>query len=184
MADLTTLAKVKRHIFGANPVADDDDILERLISEASTEFERRTDRQIASSSIVETFNGSGLTQKVLREYPVTAVSSVTVNGETIPARPSVTEDGWILDESTIRLVGYYFTEGTANCVVTYTAGYTTVPADVEGAVIQLVALRFSERDRIGQMSRSSADGTVAFQTTSLPYAIRAVIDDWKRVLGP
>ena len=54
--------------------------------------------------------------------------------------------------------GYVFTRRAQNVVVTYTAGYDTVPPDIAQACIELVCQRYRERTRIGEVSKALGGG--------------------------
>jgi hypothetical protein len=74
---------------------------------------------------------------MLRQWPVTAISSCVVNGIVIPPSPPLlasapAQTGYVLDDSSIAppgvmqrlsLRGYLFTCGLQNVTVSYTAGY-------------------------------------------------------------
>jgi hypothetical protein len=127
--------------------------------------------------------GYGIT---LRNVPVASVQSVTVDGATIPAGSNPGQDtqvdGWILNGDRIELLGgsYAFTPGIKNVVITYTAGYSTVPSDVERGVIDLVVWRYRERDRVAQRSKNVGGENVTFMVDAIPPTTQAVIDSWRK----
>jgi hypothetical protein len=66
----------------------------------------------------------------LRNRPVTAVSSVTVDGVAIQASsPAPTGAGYLFDDSSVYLVGQCFTKGVQNVVIQYSAGGQFRPSD-------------------------------------------------------
>jgi hypothetical protein len=71
----------------------------------------------------------------LPQRPVTAVASVSVDGETMDA------DGytWTAQGALSRTYGYWWTPVT----VTYTHGYDTIPDDVAQVVAELVVAQFA-----------------------------------------
>jgi hypothetical protein len=135
MADLTTLEKARRQIFGNDPAIEADDILTQLITSSSAWVEREVGGDLMTASITETRNGDGGTRLLLNRShtwrpgrPTTTITSLHIDGAPIPARPAVSTNdtnpsGYVLDGDAIDLVGYTFACGTANVLVTYTAGY-------------------------------------------------------------
>lgn len=119
-----------------------------------------------ASSIVQTYTGQDFTEattsetfiygvdRVLRlsQRPVTAVTSVTVDG--IPWSADLwdfTSDGWIYEPGGI--IGRWFGSWRgASVTVTYTHGYTTVPADVVGTVLGLSARILDNPTALGRES--------------------------------
>ncbi|HUN48020.1 MAG TPA: hypothetical protein VMU85_15930, partial [Stellaceae bacterium] len=66
----------------------------------------------------------------------------------------------------------------------YTAGYPATPPEVEQACIELVALRYRERERIGHVSKSLAGETVAFSQKDMSDDIRTILSVYRRVAVP
>jgi hypothetical protein len=65
--------------------------------------------------------------------------------------------------------------------VNYTAGYSAIPADIAEACVELVALRYRQRQNIGQSSKHLATGeTVSYDRRAMPDWIRDVIARYKR----
>jgi hypothetical protein len=212
--DLTSLANVKLWL-GITDTSSDA-ILSRLITTESASFLKEIDRNIIAQAYTETIDGSdprirrgtGFTPWVggaypgvglgpvsrgwaidLKNWPVIDVTSVVVDGQTIPqgSNPgqSTQVDGWMLVESyRIELLGatYAFTGGIQNVVITYDAGYASVPSDVDQALCELVGYRYRERDRIGQRSKSlDGGGSVSYLIDVFPPSVKAVIDSYRRV---
>jgi hypothetical protein len=184
--DLTTLANVKGYLRRefADPAYGTFDVeLSRLIRSVSAEVRRATDRDldVPAASKTDRFDGDGGTRWLCEEYPVTAISSVTVDGVPVPEQPDAQSNGWFLDGDAVELVGYAFTCGRGNVSIVYSAGYSTVPTDLEDAVIQLVALKFHRADGIGQSSLSVNGDTVQFDGGAQFANAMAIVDRYARV---
>lgn len=181
MAALVTLATVKGYLPSVS--AGDgqwDDLLARLISATSIQFEGEAGRTLASAAATEVYDGDGSQSLTLRRWPVSAVTSVTVNGTVIPTRATVTGDGWVLGpDDRLYLSGYFFTYGLQNVSIVYTAGYSTVPADVQQAVCKMVALQFKDKDRIGQATRSIAGESSTYADAPVLAYWRSVVDAYR-----
>lgn len=189
-SDLTSVAAAKQWLGLQN--ASDDALLARLVAGASAWVQQYLNRTIALQTYTETYNGNGKTVLALQNTPIESVSSVTVDGIVIPARPGPTQAGFTFDESLLYLEGgsftsplalgcYRFTRGHQNIVVTYAAGYAIVPWDLEQVTIELVGLAYRERDRIGLSSKSLEGQTTAFLVRQLPIRLQTTLDQWKRV---
>lgn len=181
--DLTTLDKLKARLGLGQVVlsADDEADLTRLVTEVSSRFQTECSDSLILGARVDTFDGAnnsrvwlehGAPPNASASWSLT-VTSVVVDDETIP-ESNAGGDGWSLVEGgRIVLTGYRFTQGYGNCVISYTAGFDVtspawdVPSDIEGAVIELAALRWKEKDRIGQVSKSVSGETVDFRGSNV-----------------
>jgi hypothetical protein len=180
MADLATVSAVRQYLGIDSSEADEE--LGIYLSAASARFVRETGRTFAAAPRTESFSGDGGTARILNASPVASVSSVKVDGAVIPPRPAIGSSGWVLDGDRIVLDGYWFTSGIVNCEVTYTPALADIPADVFLAVVELTALHYKYKDRVGIMSTSSAGESTNYQTITLPESVRAVIDlyrEWR-----
>lgn len=97
MTNLTTLTNVKQWV--SSITTTDDQLLQRLISEASRtalNFMQRPD--IGLTTLTETLSGKNTPLLPLRNWPVTEVSALSVNGVIIPASTGPTVYGYALQE--------------------------------------------------------------------------------------
>lgn len=180
MADLTTLAAVKAYA-GITGTAQDV-LLSGLITRASAAIENYLQRSVMSGSVAEVRDGTGATAMLLRQWPVASVASLMIDGQTIPAASAWGAPGWWLaDGRTILLFGYRFARGIANVQASYTAGYATVPADIEQACIETVLLALKRRDHIDVSSKSLAGESITFVNVELPRAAQQVLANHRRV---
>ncbi len=191
--DLTTLANVKGWLSPPLTTTTDDALLTRLITAASQFIQTWLGRQIAPQSWSETRDGDGGTRLVFANAPVTAVASLTIDGLAIPPAPNATTPGYVFSPTVLYLRGsiigpatdiYRFTRGVQNVAIQYTAGYAATPPEIEQACIELVGLRYKERDRIGHVSKSLSGETVTFATKDMSDDIRTVLEQYKRVFAP
>jgi hypothetical protein len=181
--DLTTLANVKAYLSPPLTTSTDDALLSRLITAASQFIQSWLNRGIATASYTDTRNGTGGMRLFLRNRPVTAIAAVTVDGVAIAASsPPPLGAGYLFDDSSVYLIGRAFTKGLQNVVVQYSAGYAATPPEIEQACIGWVALRYKERDRIGQMSKNLAGETVSFQQKDMPADIATLLDQYRNLV--
>jgi uncharacterized phiE125 gp8 family phage protein len=178
--DLTTLANAKAWLGIAN--TNEDTLLTRLVTAASQFIQTWLNRDLLSQSYSEIRDGHGGPTLVFRDYPVTAVSSVQVDGYSIPLAGSVLEYGYWFSPTVVTLRGYLFNRGIANVVLSYQAGFSSTPPEIEQACLELVGVKYRERDRIGHASKSLAGEVVAFIVKDMPDSVRSVLNNYKKVI--
>ena len=180
-SDLTTLANVKSWLNVSSSM--DDALLSRLITAVSNNIQQWLNRQIASQSYNETRDGNGKTRMVFYDYPVTAVASVMVDDNQIPLSTDINTPGYWFNERELMLRDYEFCRGEGNVSIQYTAGYATTPPELEQACIEVIALRYSERSRIGHQSKSLQGETVSFTIVDYPKPALAMMQNYKKVIS-
>lgn len=220
MPDLCTLTDVKTWLGIVDTDTTQDTNLQRLITSVSADFIGQIRRLAFFPSgghverITSYFQPESLSQDIfLKHYPVTAVASVTVNETALAAFNNATPTipGWLLDDELdpeesqkITLMGVclpnwggsrhsIYRPPAARLVVTYTAGYASVPADVAAAVVEWVGYKkgFGELQgkdqseqwlQIGQFQQNTsiATSTVKFSGLSMPGSVADVIERYRR----
>lgn len=204
--DLTTAAAVQAYL-GPTASAAAMAQLSQLVSAASGYIHRRCGvDNFNSASYTETYNGNGTQQLFLRNWPVTAVSSLQVDSMVIPQSAGYGSPGYLWDVSSIviRPGGggniaysfrsfpgnqYLFNPGVQNVVVSYTAGFNPVPADLAEACIEIAAESFARSQNVGKESIGTgvagAHGNTNFTWGKLviPLLCDAVIRNYERVWG-
>jgi len=179
--DLTTAKNVKEWL-GSSAATADDAMLGRLVTACSQYVQTWLNRAIAAQTYTEQRDGNGKTRMICADYPVTAVAAVVVDGNAIPPSPDVFTSGYFFDAYSIRLRGYDFGQRDGGVTIQYTAGFSAIPPELEQAVIETVALRYKERDRIGHASKSIGGETVAFTITDFPKSVQTIINNYKKVV--
>lgn len=173
--NLATLADVKSYL--GLTVNTDDGLLGRLVSAASSWIKSFLNRDILTDSYTEVLDGTGTYKIMVDQYPITAVSLLVVDGH------AVSGSDFVFRQSVISLTnGAKFPRGIGNVVVSYTAGYESVPADINQSCVELAAWRYKEKDRIGHSSKTIQGEVVAFQTTDVPADVKTNLQNWKRVV--
>jgi uncharacterized phiE125 gp8 family phage protein len=180
MTDLTTLASVKAYIGMTGTT--DDALIGQLIGAYSQAVCSMLNRVILSGPVEIWRDGRGGRTLSLPDYPVTDIVLLEIDGQAIPAQAGYGQAGYRFTDTKIILDGYRFTVGSGNVHVDFTAGYDEVPADIQQAVNELVALRYKERDRIGHRSKSLAGETVSFITAALPDSVKAVLAQYAQMV--
>lgn len=181
--DLACLDQVKEWL-GIKPGSlDSDQLLCDLIGRASIWITSFLGRNILSADYVEVYTGNNQSELLLRQGPVTAVTSVAWVGHTITAAadPTTLGQGIRFDNRLLTLQGYILPRGLP-VQVSYTAGYATAPLDITQACIELVGEAFRRRERIGQNSKTlGGQETVAFSTKDMSDPTRTMLNSYRAV---
>ncbi|HEV2303331.1 MAG TPA: hypothetical protein VGR91_17325 [Stellaceae bacterium] len=190
--DLCQLGDVKAWLqTGQNAFPSTDDaLLSRLITAASQFIQSWLGRPIGQADWLELRDGLGTIDETRLQFacfPVSAVLSVAVDGVAVPPLPTpppVLPGAAVILPTTVA-AGYLFSPTQlvirglcvprkAQCIwLQYTAGYAAVPPDLAQACIELVALKYRERTRIGERARALGGGGTASYTTAA-FSLR----DW------
>jgi hypothetical protein len=184
--DLATLADVKSWLHTGQSAfpSTDDGLLTRLITAASRFIQSWLNRQLASGDWQEVRDGTGGQRLAFANFPVSAVLALSIDGLEIP--PASSDGGYgagfVFTPTELALRGYVFTRRAQNVIVTYTAGFTTIPPDIAQACIELVCLRYRERTRIGEVSRSlSGSETVTFSQQDMSDDVKLLLLQYRAV---
>ena len=165
-------------------VSTDDVILGRLINQTSQYIKGKVQRELTLNTYSEYYSTeSGQNRVCLNEYPVNTVYTVTLDGVAIPESTNLSMAGWTLQSPNLLVFrNMVVASGVNNIYVSYSAGFSSPPVDIEQACIELTAWRYRERDRIGQENKSINGESVSFITnkSNLPH-ITDILDDYKRV---
>jgi hypothetical protein len=196
--DLTTLADVRTWLQTTSTTLPntDDLLLSRLITAASEYIQTWLNRNITSTDYEEVRDGTGNQQFVFANFPVTAVASVIVAGQSIPPVPPINSAqglsqgptpvtvgffgspaGYLFSPTKLVIIGYAVPRWPLCVQLQYTAGYPSVPFDLAQACIELVATRYrAERDHPGIVS------TVMQPQTTVSYSQKDMNDNVKSIL--
>jgi hypothetical protein len=165
-------------------VGQDDPLLARMITALSAWASVYCSRNFPSAAYDEFYNGAGLghSKLVLRNYPIISIQSVTMDGTLIvPSSPAPSVPGYVADEFTLYLRGFLFSPGFQNVEVKYTAGFATIPPDLEQSVIGLVAWRYRESKRIGETAQSlGGQITTSFALKDMPPEVLTGLQQYKK----
>jgi hypothetical protein len=183
--DLTRVATVRDELGISN---DNDELLERLVHEASAACASYCDRVFGQEDVTEVFRPTSSQDSIrLHRYPVSEVTEVVEDGTTLDA------DEYEVDGPTGVLYRMEDDERSiwpgVKIEVSYTGGYELLddlPRDIERACIELVkAWYFSARrdpmvrqsDIPGVMSESYWVGSIG--TGALPPNVTALLDKYR-----
>ena len=155
-------------------------VIATAISSISTQIQNFIGYQIAENTYTRTMNGLGGEKMLLRDRPVLSVSSLTIDSISIPQGVVGSTSGYLFDDRFIYLYGgisgvgrsgfvgniHRFTRGVQNVTVSYTAGYATVPYDLQQATLYLLGAVW---EMVGQDptvgSRRAGDTQIDFKNS-------------------
>lgn len=177
IGNLTTLDAVKA--FLSLTSTEDDALLESLITRLSMWAQRvRMQRVIAVSSYSKQLMGTGQRVYVFNEWPVLSITSIVIGTRTL--LPTV--DYWH-DDTTVYLEGGIAFPVGVRCVLTWSAGFATVPPELEQATIQLVAYEYRGKSRIGVSTQTLAGSeTVSYITAPANKSALDALDAYRKVM--
>lgn len=144
----------------------------------------------------ELYDGTGLPTLVLKNYPITEITSITVNGDDFP---EVT-----YEERMSSIIGYYihnanngilmnlsiWPRGRGNILISYKAGYDEIPADIIYATLKTMEHYWALNKRsagvlgesLGSYSYSLATGYNAPEGQwYIPNEARVIFDTYRDI---
>lgn len=181
-SQLTTLAAFKTFMGVTDTVAARDALWTDLITECSAQIENALQREVLAADHSQIIDGTSQRELLVKQTPINSVALLKVDGRTIPAASS-TVNGYRFEGGRIWMIPYgsYFPRGIGNIEVTYNAGYTEVPPDLELLVQTAVANVYKGREWIGFSSKSLAGETVSFRDELDKPQSKAIMNNYKRV---
>jgi hypothetical protein len=145
--DLTTSSDAAAWLAAVNVTAPASDQLQQIITAMSASIQAWLGRNLISASYTQTYDGRGSNRLALPNSPITAVSSLTIDGVAIQAAANAYSYGYVVSNSQepppspwVMLRGYRFCRGVQNVTISYTAGYQTagLPAPIVQACREAV----------------------------------------------
>jgi len=171
-AGLITVARAQQH---PQLTTVDETILGVYVAAASAAVVTWCSREFAQDTFTETYDGDGTNEIVLDQFPVESITSCTITDDD-DTDYDIDADEFRIDTAA-AIVRFkpsstadynYFPSGFRNVQFVYTAGYATVPEDVQSAVAQVAA---------GLYGTDSRDGSVASETMGdYAYTVNTAAD--------
>ncbi|MEI7443268.1 MAG: head-tail connector protein [Burkholderiales bacterium] len=180
MSAFCSLSDVKS--FMAITGTQDDPLLTSLIQAASNAMETVMNRTVAAASYTDLVDGNGKAGMMLSNWPVISVTSVTIDGTSVPASTGYGASGYAQDENVVFLRNRVFTKGARNVSIVYQAGWATVPDDLKQACVETVALKYRQKEYAGYRSKSLAGETVSFDKGDFPDSVERILNNYKKVV--
>jgi hypothetical protein len=177
---LTTWAAFKMLTGAAD---DDQGKVELLINWASDWFNNDVGFEVKARSFTEYHDGHGGSMLYLKNPPVASLSFYVDYARAWGADCLLTENtDYVLDADTgkIDTITVGLPSGAKTIKAVYTGGYSTVPSNVEGAVLRLARYWYDSmaNAHVGVLSISIGGGTTAF-VNDIPDDVKAVADQYR-----
>jgi hypothetical protein len=186
--DFCVLADLKAWL--PNIGNNDDANLQSLITNGSLQILQYINRPHILASVignlVETYDGNGSDKLLPHYYPIIAVSDVNIDAVDIQLSTGPTVPGFFWDARRIMLRGFSFGcrgfHNLQNTVISYTAGFSSMPLDLKQAAIEAFALTYRGRPHIGEKSNSmGGQVTTSFDMTAIPARSLMVFNQYRRL---
>ena len=182
--DLCTLADLKAWL--PNQGNNDDVTLQNLITNGSLHVLQLINRPHILASVLgnltENYDGNDSDRLLPRQFPIVAVTALTIDAVPIPQSTAPNVAGFLWDQRRVLLRGFRFDRGVQNIQLAYTAGYSSVPLDLRQAAIEAFALAYRQRVRIGEKSNSmNGQVTIAFDMSDVPPRSMTVFNQYRRL---
>ena len=169
---LTSRANLKELLDIASGDTSKDTLLDNLINRATYLIESYCNNRRFASTVYtsQEYDGTGTYYINLRHFPVTALSAQQRNHGTIGSA-----DWNDLESDFVKLIDngegpgqvFYqpgFFKGVRNYRFSYTAGYTTIPYDLEQACLELCSYMYNDRKAKGMKSETLGEYSYTKET--------------------
>lgn len=181
---LTDLTRTKAELSIPTTVLDHDDQVIQYINAVSDILEEVCNRKFINQNYTHRFTGRGINWLVAKEFPVTAINNIWVDGTYAFAAPLAATDYYLQDEVFfVRLGESSFWPGgpPLSIQVDYDAGYTTVPDGLQQACIEWVRLLYLAQGdrRIGRTSKSKQGESISWEGDTPPI-VKSLIAPYMR----
>jgi hypothetical protein len=171
------------------PVTDGDRIpmVKQCINGASNYCNTHTGRKLLSRALTEYYDGRGENTILLNNYPCTTLTSVyddlarAYGAGTLVAASDLA----VMPTDLLCMIVYdgsVFMPGVKNVKITYTAGYLTVPWDLQQACLGLIGIYFKHTDEktLSIASRNVGDGNITIESNRTPQWIIDILNAYKK----
>lgn len=192
---LVSLTRVKQWLQISDSDTSDDDFLNAAIAAATEMITARLGSSILSSTTQEYVDGSGgkwldLRHRIQASETVTVYESDWSSGSAVNTLLGASNYiVWRADEASNRLPGRIYrqggswTRGVKNYMVDYSAGWASIPADIQRLAAAVVIALKNRRKDVGTVARDVGSGGMSFNDLA---EIESLIDrglepyrDWR-----
>jgi hypothetical protein len=179
--NLTTLANLKSVL--RQDVTTDDTLLKAIITRISQAIAKLCNRTFYARDIVEYHDGDGTDRIISKQYPVNSISSIYDDVDRAYTSDTLidsTDYVFYSDNGRICLDGLVFDVGLKNVKLSYNAGYSYVPQELEQACIKMCIAEYLES--VGAINAIEAQDFV-YKPKKLRDDAQLILDkyrDWVR----
>ena len=155
---LCTRTDLKDYLGIENIDSTSNTLLFDLIDSESVEIETYCMRMFANQIYTEYHSGEKVASIYTSEYPITSVSGIWSDTSLEWDDDALIDnDEYVVFSDHIQLKDTYFTAGQDNIKITYVAGYTTIPLDLQQVCIEEAGIKFKRRYDYDVIARTKGD---------------------------
>lgn len=182
--DLTTLDAVKDFGGLKGSTSEVDDVIEDLITRVTESFHSYCDvKQFKQKTYTEYYDGNGTDLLFPYNTPLISVTEINICSDWLWGSDTTTAptDYRIVNNSYIILKDTYFTSGSQNVKVKYSAGYETIPNDLIQACIEEVLRKHNHRTDFDLTGKALADGSVTYTEKGFLTSTKMILDKYRQL---
>jgi hypothetical protein len=187
--NLCSVAEVQQYV--NNTTSSLTSFIQSSISAVSQSFSNYVGG-ISEQTYTEYYDGTGTNMLMIMHTPITSISSVQYQlyptgtflnfyEGSLSANIQYDDGGWI------ELYDIRFYQGKNNIKIVYSAGYSTIPADIKQACIEEVAMLMDNsnvtgvgKGNLGIKNKSSSNETYSFENIS--SSTEKVLDYYRKII--
>lgn len=155
---------------------------ELVINAASETANRYAQRTLGAADYTEDIDGTGTRSIFVTQFPVNSVTAAYIDDDRAFGSDTEVTDYVLYDDiGKLTRPDARWTKGVRNVRVEYNAGYTTVPYEVQLAVLEVIAYNWRRRasQSIGVRSMSGDGVSTEFELT-VPTNAQRVFESYRR----
>ena len=179
---ILTLADIKTHL--SVPNASEDVILQSIVDASDSYVASYCDRIFDEATYTEYLDGPGKTKITLEQYPVTAITEINYDPSGVFGADTVLDSTEYTFTSGGEVIFRYTApKGHKALKVIYTAGYTTIPTDLNRAGVLLAEFWYRHRARgeIGVSSKTKQQEIVNYSKAGIPPEVEVLLNRYRRL---
>ena len=174
---------IKNYLGITNTDQVSNNLLSDLIDRVTIEIQTYCMRTFDNQEYTEYHSGEKVSFIYTKQFPITSVSGIWSDTSLCwDSDALIGSDEYIVFEDHIQLKDTYFTAGRNNVKMIYTAGYTTIPLDIQQVCIDETGRRFKHRtdyDVISRVGQGDAGGEVYFVERGFLEKSKLVLNKYK-----
>jgi uncharacterized phiE125 gp8 family phage protein len=181
----TTLALVREHLKFAASDTSKDEQLKSFINRSLYILERYCGKQMKSRTYTEYQDGDETDELLTKQWPIVSVTSLHDDiSRAWGSDSEIESDDYVIyaDQGAIRLINdeTLFSIGKQNIRLIYSAGYATIPTDLEIASTSHVAYMYNKSAGEGHTSLSLGGFSKSFDLAPLPADVRQYVEPYRK----
>ena len=179
---IASLSELKSYLWITD--SSQDTILTIFLDSADDFVRSYIGREIESATYTEYFDGDGQREILMKNYPVTTLTSFEENTGTIqtPVWTAVDSSTYKLSPNIAKLfLTFYKSRGFQNFKVVYVAWYATIPGDIKLATLKLASGYYNRRTSDGIKSEGVAGDNIVYDTTEIPSDVFIILNNYRDV---